>query len=132
MIHQLLPPDRVHPLISSFLRLLFLCLIRPGLFVTLPNFVHKTLNTLSTIQISVADVESIIGTLDINKAIGSDQISHKLLNATKHSISKPLCRIFNKSLDQETFPQSWKQSIVMPLLKKGENLALATSVLYLY
>ena len=88
---------------------------------TLPNFVHKTLNTLSTIQISVADVESIIGTLDINKAIGPNQISHKLLNATKHSISKPLCRIFNKSLDQETFPQSWKQSIVMPLFKKGDK-----------
>ena len=88
---------------------------------TLPNFVHKTLNTLSTIQISVADVESIIGTLDINKAIGPDQISHKLLKATKHSISKPLCRIFNKSLDQETFPQSWKQSIIMPLFKKGDK-----------
>ena len=54
-------------------------------------------------------------------ATGLDQVSHKQLKATKHSISMPLCRIFNKSLDQETFPLSWKLSTVRPLFKKGDK-----------
>ena len=33
MIHQPLSPDGVHPQISSFLRLLVLCLVRPNFFV---------------------------------------------------------------------------------------------------
>ena len=65
-----------------------------------------TVNTLSTIRISTEDIESIIGTVDINKATGPDQLSHKLLKATKHSISMPLCRHFNKYLDQEIFLRS--------------------------
>ena len=55
----------------------------------LPNFVRKTENILSTIHISTEDIESIMGTLDSNMATGPDQVSHKLLKATKHSISMP-------------------------------------------
>ena len=79
------------------------------------KIVRRTGNIISTIHISVEDIENIIGSLDINKAIGPDQVSHKLLKATKHSISESLCRIFNKSLDQETF------------LKVGSSLSLCPS-----
>ena len=98
----------------------------------MPNFVCKTVNTLSTIHISTEDIKSGIGTLDIDKATGRDQLSHKLLKATKHSISMALCRIFNKSLDLETLLRSWKQFTVMPLLKKEINPALTTIIPYLY
>ena len=78
---------------------------------------HKTESRLSNIQISVADVEGIINYL----AIGHDQISHKLLESTMYSISKPLCKLFNKSQENYCFPNKWKQSVVIPLYKKGDK-----------
>ena len=60
-----------------------------------------------------------IETLDSNKAVGEDLISHRVHKATKRSISKPLCMPFNKSLQTSVYPTSWKSAITMPMYKKG-------------
>ena len=62
-----------------------------------------------------------IATLDPKKAVGEDLISHRVLKATKHSISKPLCMLFNISLQTGIFLAQWKSAIVMPLYKKGQK-----------
>ena len=55
-----------------------------------------------------------------DKATGPDQIGNRLLKATCKTISKPLCILFNLSLETKCFPECWKIANVIPLYKKGE------------
>ena len=69
----------------------------------------------------ITDIEDIIATLDVIKAVGQDLISHRVLKNVRFTISKPLCILFNKSLDEGIFPSKWKTALVMPLYKKGDK-----------
>lgn len=80
-----------------------------------PIFLRKHL-----IKILESEIIDVIDTLNPNKAVGEDMISHKVLKAVKFSIAKPLCLLINKSLEECEFPDMWKLAIVMPLFKKGE------------
>ena len=76
---------------------------------------------LSQIDISEQDVLDMISTLDAKKAVGPDIISNRMLLAVKNEVSKPLCLIFNKSLQQNIFPDQWKIAHVIPLFKSGDK-----------
>ena len=58
--------------------------------VTLPNMYSLCNNNLSNIFIEEQEISDIITILPVNKAIGPDCISHKMLKSTKSSIVKPL------------------------------------------
>ena len=58
-----------------------------------------------------------------NKSPGPDRLSPKLLKEIKMEISKPLCSIFNKSLQDSSVPEDWKIANVTPIFKKGSKLA---------
>ena len=88
---------------------------------SLPQFTLKCNSEMNEVLISTTDVEGIIHSLDINKAVGLDQISHRLLKGTKHTISKPLWMLFNKSLYHKKFPLKCKESVLYPLFKKGDK-----------
>jgi len=81
----------------------------------------KTNSELSNIEIQQSLIEDIISSLDLNKAVGPDFISHRVLKANQFTISKPLCNLFNKSLHEGVFHRQWKNALVIPLLKKGEK-----------
>ena len=102
------------------------------LHTTLPTFAPKTENSLSDIKITETEITEMIATLDPNKAVGEDLISYRVLKATKHSISKPLCMLFNKSFQTGIFPAQWKSAIVMPLYTKVKNNFLLIIGLFLY
>ena len=78
-------------------------------------------SVLETITLNTQEIEDTIETLVTNKAVGEDLISHRVLKNIKRAISKPLCKLFNKSLRDCVFPDSWKSAIVMPLFKKGDS-----------
>jgi Reverse transcriptase (RNA-dependent DNA polymerase) len=44
-----------------------------------------------------------------------------MLKSTARTICKPLCILFNLSLNSCAYPDSWKSANVMPLFKKGER-----------
>ena len=60
---------------------------------TFLNSDEEKAECLNEIHITVLDIEDTISTLDLNKAVGLDLISHKLIKHTGKSISKPLCII---------------------------------------
>ena len=64
------------------------------------------------ITIDEQEVLDIISVLPMNKAIGPDCISHKVL---KSIIVKPLTMLFNRSLSEKVFPSFWKLAHVIPL-----------------
>ena len=53
-------------------------------------------DVLDKIEIVEQDISDVISTLQINKATGPDDISHKMLKETIHSVSIPLCLLFNR------------------------------------
>ena len=91
----------------------------------LPPFVSITNSRLTHIAISTEEIVNITSNLNTNKAFGPDLISHKLLTLAKYSISKPLTKLFNKSLTDKKFPCKWKEYIVKPLFKKGDKSSVS-------
>lgn len=87
---------------------------------TLPQFILFCNKIFDNIVITEQDVIDIISTLPVNKAIGPDDISHKMLKSTIFSVSIPLCLLFNRSLKECTFPFQWKIANVLPLFKNGD------------
>ena len=62
--------------------------------------------------------------LNVNKAKGPDGLHPRVLRETAALISKPLCVIFQKSLDSSCLPLSWKTSNITSILKKGSRTAV--------
>ena len=77
-------------------------------------------DTLCNITIDEQEVLDIISVLPVNKAIGPDCISHKMLKSTISTIVKPLTMLFNRSLSEKVFPSFWKLAHVIPLFKKDD------------
>ncbi|MCG7867669.1 MAG: hypothetical protein JAY74_15080 [Candidatus Thiodiazotropha taylori] len=88
---------------------------------SLPPFESKTNSKLSSIVIEENEIKDIIENLNPNKAIGPDFISNKMLKGTLHSVTKPLCILFNKILYNRSFPSAWKKSLVLPVYKKDDK-----------
>ena len=81
--------------------------------VNLPNFELRTNNTLSNINILQSEVIDILNLLKVNKAIGPDGISHRMLKYTSKTISVPLTKLFNLSLEQNIYPCKLYGKLIM-------------------
>ena len=87
----------------------------------LPDYDCKCLNVLSDIEVCEQDVIDIISTLNVDKAVGHDIISNRMLLAVKNEIAKPLSMLFNRSIQEMFFPDQWKIAHVIALFKKGDK-----------
>ena len=54
-------------------------------------------------------VYDLLKQLKVNKAIGLNEISPRLLKDSAHVITPSLTRVFNRSLANKTFPSIWKR-----------------------
>ena len=70
---------------------------------------------------SKEELEKLIDQLPNKTSKGHDDISNVLLKRIKHAISNPLVMIFNKSLQEGTFPEEMKKADVIPLFKNKER-----------
>ena len=91
----------------------------------LPKFFLLCNNVFDTIEIVEQDVIDVISVLQVNKAVGPDCISHKMLKETIFSVSTPFCFLFNRSLKESLFPTQWKIANVLLLFKKGDPSELS-------
>ncbi|MEW8548488.1 MAG: reverse transcriptase family protein [Candidatus Thiodiazotropha sp.] len=90
-------------------------------YIALPYFENRTESSIENISITQSEVTDILSNLKVNKASGPDGISHRMLKYTSHTVAKPLCYLFNMSLQQRSFPSLWKSADVMPIFKKGDK-----------
>ncbi|CAH1252373.1 Hypp9263 [Branchiostoma lanceolatum] len=92
--------------------------IHPDRTVRLPMFTNED---LSTIVLSVDEVQEVLQGLHPNKAPGPDGIPNRLLKEAAPVISTSLCNLFNLSLSTSQLPAEWKQCNVTPVYKKGDR-----------
>ena len=55
------------------------------------------------------------------KSSGLDELTQEQLKSGADILAIPLTRIINASIEQGTFPESWKESVVTPVLKKVQQ-----------
>ena len=87
----------------------------------LPDFDCRCLNVLSDIEVCEQDVIDIISTLNVDKAVGHDIISNRMLLAVKIKLQND-CPCY--SIDRYKncfFPDQWKVAHVIALFKKGNK-----------
>ena len=94
--------------------------------VNLPNFELRTNNTLSNVNILQSEVIDILNLLKVNKAIGPDGISHRMLKYTSKTISVPLIQfiIRAKYIGDTAMTSSIRISHVFPDLVGKKTRAL--------
>ena len=71
--------------------------------------------------ISTDQVMVYLKSMNVNKAVGTDNIAAQLLRNLCPSIVQPLCNIVNNSIEQGVFPSLWKEARVIPLHKGGSH-----------
>ena len=68
------------------------------------------------------EILKIISELSNSAAFGLDNIDTYIIKLIRHEITPVLTYIINLSLTKRTYPESWKNSKVIPLYKKDDVL----------
>ena len=71
--------------------------------------------------VSLEEVRRIVTSLPMNKSLGPDKISARVLKDCLPVILGPLIDIINCSILTSTFPDNWKEAEVIPILKDGDH-----------
>ncbi|MCG8046285.1 MAG: reverse transcriptase family protein [Candidatus Thiodiazotropha endolucinida] len=79
---------------------------------------------LSTLNITPLEVESVLKSLPLGKAVGFDDINNRILREIAQELSFPLCSLINHSLRLGIFPDTWKDALVCPIFKGGDQAAV--------
>ncbi len=78
-------------------------------------------NNFSLSPITAKEIDSVISNLSSKTSSGFDNLSNKIIKATKSALSKPIAKIVNKSFESGSFPTSLKISKIFPLYKSGDK-----------
>jgi hypothetical protein len=67
------------------------------------------------------EVETAIAKLKRYKSPGSDQISVELIQAGGKILRSKIHKLINSIWNKEILPDQWKESIIVPVHKKGDK-----------
>ena len=81
-------------------------------------FYNYTLTYLEP-NILEGEVKWALGSITMDKASGGDGIPDELFQILKHDAEKELHSICQQILKTQQWPQDWKKSVFIPILKKG-------------
>jgi hypothetical protein len=70
---------------------------------------------------SLVKVEIAIGKLKSYKSPGTDQILAKLIKAGGETLNSEIHRLICSIWNKEELPQQWKESVIVPIYKKGDK-----------
>ena len=89
-------------------------------FATSPSPLTSSTHELSDIQLTEAEVISVLRNLDPRKAYGPDNIPNRLLVELAYVIGPSLCELFNMSLALGEVPCKWKEANITPAFKRED------------
>jgi hypothetical protein len=70
---------------------------------------------------SACEVEMAIEKLKRKKSPGIDQIPAELIKAGGGTICSEIHKLMNSVWNKEELPEQWKESIIVPIYKKGDE-----------
>jgi hypothetical protein len=70
---------------------------------------------------SLVEVEIAIGKLKSYKSLGTDNIPVELIKAEGETLYSEIHRLICSIWNKEELPQQWKESIIVPIYKKGDK-----------
>jgi hypothetical protein len=70
---------------------------------------------------SLVEVEIAIGKLKSYKSLGNDNIPTELIEAGSETLYSQIHRLICCIWNKEELPQQWKESIIVPIDKKGDK-----------
>lgn len=85
------------------------------------DYLNKSNSIFGFDKISSFQVQALLKTSDVAKAVGVDKISNKILKISAPYICESLAELFNLSLLSNTFPSDWKMAKVTPIFKTGDR-----------
>jgi len=71
-----------------------------------------------TWRVKLSKVRSVLRSLDVNKAVGPDDISPYILKFCCNELCHPICLLFRHVSRSWEFPPSWKVSCITPVYKR--------------
>ena len=83
----------------------------------MPSVINSELNT---IVLTPLEVESVLKTLTLGKASGSNGLNNRILKELSSQLSFSFCSLFNQSIEAGNSPVSYKEANVCPIPKKGD------------
>lgn len=86
-----------------------------------PRLAQETDVAITTVIVRAEQVERLLGTVDVSKATGPDDISPRLLKHCAKELSTPLTTIFKSCLRENKWPSAWKEARVVPVHKKNSR-----------
>ena len=99
-----------------------------GVFVNegneeLPEFPDRVEDecVLDSMQITPAQVQKELTSLDSSKAAGPDDIPAIVLKKCAEQLATPLALLYQKTLATGRLPRDWKHAKVVPIFKKGSQ-----------
>ena len=76
---------------------------------------------LDDVNFLPSEIRALLSNLDPNSAMGMDGFHPYLLKSCASALTPPFCLIFRQSLREGKLPVSWKQSLIVPIFKKGSR-----------
>jgi len=80
---------------------------------------------------SVFEVEMAIEKLR-HKSPGTDKIRAEMIQAGGRSIRSEIHKLINSIWNKEELSEQWKESIILPIYKKGDKIDCSNYILYIY
>jgi hypothetical protein len=77
---------------------------------------------------SLVEVEIAIGNLKSYKSPGTDNIPAELIKAGIETLCSEIHKIIRSMWSKEELPQKWKESIIIPIHKKGDKTVIIIEV----
>ena len=84
----------------------------------LPPFFRLSNQTINTVAFDIKKINSLIKTLNPNKAHGWDEVFVRMIKICDESISPALKILFDNALALGIYPDKWKRANVVPIHKK--------------
>nr|CAD2157734.1 unnamed protein product [Meloidogyne enterolobii] len=85
-----------------------------------PNIKELSSSTIEYIDIEEVEVYQLLSHLPLKSNTSPDYINNYLLKKCAGSLTLPITQLFRYSLMTGELPEVWKQSLIKPLLKKGD------------
>ena len=76
---------------------------------------------MEEIKVTELEIKEMMKDIDVEKAMGPDEVSGKILKDCREELAGPVYNIIKSSIDSGTVPLEWKRAEVVPIYKSGKK-----------